>query len=278
VAVGVGVGVGFPGYPVGVGVGFHYPYHGYRYGYPWYPYGGYPYPYPYVYGQIYPYPYYDPYAGLKLQVTPRQTEVFVDGYFAGVVDNFDGTFQRLDLAPGEHDVELYLPGHRPVHQQLYLQPGRTSKVKLTMQPLGAGEPEPQRPVGQPPPQQPEQQQSAPPKRQGSAPSQRRPQGPGPAQQPPQTPPGNTVEVAPAAPVRDTDNGGLALRVQPGSATILVDGERWDGPEGTERLLLQLAPGRHVVEVQKDGYRRYTTEITVRPGETTTLNVALTKQQ
>jgi hypothetical protein len=29
-------------------------------------------------------------------------------------------------------------------------------------------------------------------------------------------------------------------------------------------------------VQKDDYRRYTTEITVRPGEATTLNVALTR--
>lgn len=263
VAVGVGVGVGYPG-PYHWGVGVHYPFYpGYRYGYPWYPYGGYPYPYPF-YAQVYPYPYYDPFAGLRLQVTPRETEVFVDGYFAGVVDNFDGTFQRLDLAPGEHTVELFLPGHQPVQQRLYLQPGKTSRVKLAMQPLAAGEPEPVRPAAQPLPP-PDPQQGAvrqPPPR----------KGPG--------PPPATIEVNPApvpATPRDADVGGLAIRVQPAGASIIIDGERWEGPEVDERLVMQLAPGKHVIEIQKDGYRRYTTEITVRAGETTAINVAMTKQ-
>jgi hypothetical protein len=255
--------VGYPG-PYHWGVGVHYPFYpGYRYGYPWYPYGGYPYPYPF-YAQVYPYPYYDPFAGLRLQVTPRETEVFVDGYFAGVVDNFDGTFQRLDLAPGEHTVELFLPGHQPVQQRLYLQPGKTSRVKLAMQPLAAGEPEPVRPAAQPLPP-PDPQQGAvrqPPPR----------KGPG--------PPPATIEVNPApvpATPRDADVGGLAIRVQPAGASIIIDGERWEGPEVDERLVMQLAPGKHVIEIQKDGYRRYTTEITVRAGETTAINVAMTKQ-
>jgi len=42
----------------------------------------------------------------------------------------------------------------------------------------------------------------------------------------------------------------------------------------ERLVLQLAEGRHRVEVRKDAYQPYTTEIAVRSGETTTLNVSL----
>jgi hypothetical protein len=36
-------------------------------------------------------------SSLQLQVTPRETEVFVDGYFAGRVDDFDGRFQRLPI-------------------------------------------------------------------------------------------------------------------------------------------------------------------------------------
>ena len=65
-------------------------------------------------------------------------------------------------------------------------------------------------------------------------------------------------------------------MQPGDATVLIDGERWEGAQGDERLVVELAAGRHVIDVQKDGYRRYTTEITVRAGETTTLNIALTR--
>src|SRR5579862_5110772 len=72
-----------------------------RFGYlpydPWYEFGyGYPAPY------YAPY-YYDPYryeaSSLRIEVKPKQAEVFVDGYRAGVVDDFDGVFQRLYLPP-----------------------------------------------------------------------------------------------------------------------------------------------------------------------------------
>jgi hypothetical protein len=82
---------------------------------------------------------------------------------------------------------------------------------------------------------------------------------------------------PARDARNAEYGTLTLRVQPGEADIQIDGERWDGPQGDERLVVQLSAGRHVIDVRKDGYREYTTEVTVRGGETATLNVALTRQ-
>ncbi|HET8648175.1 MAG TPA: PEGA domain-containing protein, partial [Vicinamibacteria bacterium] len=88
-------------------------------------------------------------ASARVQVTPKQTEVYVDGYLAGVADDFDGTFQRLHLRPGGHEITLYLDGHRPVIQRLYFTPGKTQKIKLAMVPLAPGEgpvarPEPRR--------------------------------------------------------------------------------------------------------------------------------------
>ena len=77
---------------------------------------------------------------------PRETEVFVDGYFAGVVDNFDGFSQKLKLEPGEHEVTLFLEGHRPLTRRMLFTAGQTIKVEHEMEPLGAGEPPPQRPV------------------------------------------------------------------------------------------------------------------------------------
>ncbi len=55
-----------------------------------------------------------PYArsSVRLQVKPTQTEVYVDGAYTGLVDNYDGLFQRLHLPPGEHEIELYLGGTR----------------------------------------------------------------------------------------------------------------------------------------------------------------------
>ena len=245
---------------VGVGVGSYYyrrPYYDpWYFGYPWY--AGY-YAYPQRYYR------YDLGASLRLQVSPRQTEVFVDGYYAGNVDEFDGVFQRLDIEPGEHEIELYLPGHRTVVQRVYLQPGKTSRIRLEMQPLGPGEPEPVKPSGT---------SAITPSRPGAGPGASRRPGPQPRDSRADDD-GGVVRTDPDVRTAN-DYGSLALRVQPGPATITIDGERWEGPEGNERLVVELPPGRHVIEVQKDGYRRYTTEITVSAGEATTLNVALTR--
>lgn len=224
----------------------------------WYPgfYGYYQYPYPpYYYGRR-------DSASLKLEVKPRETQVFVDGYYAGTVDDFDGIFQHLDLEPGEHDLQLYLPGYRLQQQRIYLQPNSTFRVRYTMVPLGPGDAEPQRPAPAAAPT------TAPAPPQG--PVTRGPQRPLPPRQPRPGPPPREAGT-PA-----TEYGTLALRVQPSDAEVLVDGEKWE-TSGDERLLVQLAAGVHHVEARKDGYRIYATDVTVRPGETATLNVALSKQ-
>ena len=221
------------------------------YGYPYY--GGYPYyaGYPYYYGGYYGI------SSLRVQVPQREAEVYIDGYYAGRVDNFDGTFQRLHLEPGEHDLELFLPGHRSFMQKIYTQPGSTFRVQHTMEPLGAGEAEPTRPVAPPRPTQ-----------RGDEPSERRNR---PTARGPQRPPPARERAG------ESDFGSIALRVQPGDATVTIDGERWDGAQDQDRLVVQLGAGTHTVEIHKDGYRTYITDITVRPGETTTLNVSLTSQ-
>ena len=106
-------------------VGGYY-YHPYFYD-PWFgPWGPW-YPAPYAYGY---YPYYGPpEADLRLLGKPNKAEVYVDGYFAGIVDEFDGFFQRLHVPPGQHEITLRLEGYRTVHQKLYLTPKNTVKLK-----------------------------------------------------------------------------------------------------------------------------------------------------
>ena len=210
---------------------------------PWFDpyYRWYPFPYGYAGG-------YAPAASLRLQVTPRQTEVFVDGYFAGTVDDFDGFLQRLHLEPGEHDIQLYLPGHRTIEQKIYLQHGGTFRVKHTMEPLASGAPEPARPAATALP---------PPGRLG-------PRG--------RTPDGRSPEGR--APDINSDFGALAIRVQPGDADVFIDGEEWDGPRDDERLVVQVSAGVHRLEVRKDGYRTYSADVTVRRGETEVVNIAM----
>ena len=71
---------------------------------------------------------------------------------------------------------------------------------------------------------------------------------------------------------------LAIRVQPSGADVTIDGERWQGPEGEERLLVQVSEGPHHVEIQKSGYRRFSTDVQARRGETVPLNVSLSAER
>jgi hypothetical protein len=194
-------------------------------------------------------------SAVRVQVEPRNTEVFVDNYLAGVVDEFDGTFQRLNVEPGQHEITLYLQGYRTVRQQLYLSPGGDFRIRHTMEPLAPGEAQEPRPQAPPPPEQ-------------TAP-QAQPRAP--------APPERGAERAHEA-VRTGGFGRLAVRVQPGGADVEIDGQVWQGPDGASSLVVNLTPGTHRVIVRKEGFDVFSTTVTVAPDETTELNVSLLRQE
>jgi hypothetical protein len=121
-------------YRPGLTVGFYAGY-GYPYGYPYY---RYPYGYSGYYGYGYgPYGYALPppgyvsmqpgvaYGGVRIQGAPPETQVFVDGYYVGIVDDFDGVFQHVNLEAGVHRIELRLDGQPPIQFDVNVQPGQT---------------------------------------------------------------------------------------------------------------------------------------------------------
>ena len=71
-------------------------------------------------------------------------------------------------------------------------------------------------------------------------------------------------------------GSLALHIQPASAEVTIDGARWTSSRAGE-FVIQLAVGLHRIEVVAPGYQRFSTEIQVREGGTTPLNVALSRE-
>lgn len=193
---------------------------------------------------------YEPGSDLRIQVTPRDAEVYLDGYLVGTVDDFDGMLQRLRVPYGEHDVEIYREGYRPVRQKMLFRPGETYRIKQGMEPVATGEQTQPRPV---PSERPREQRPDPRGRVSARPGER----------------------APDRPDRnDDDFGSLAIRVQPADAVVTIDGERWDRPEGDARLLVELSEGTHRIEVRKDGYKPYVSTVRVRRGDTVTVNVSL----
>jgi len=221
------------------------------------------------YPPLYPYPAYRygyGEADLRFKVNPKDASVYIDGYFAGKVEDYNGTFERLHVEPGQHEVTVYLEGYRSLHQRLYLSPNTTRKIEGMLEKLPPGEP--LEPAPQPMVQPDRQDPGA-----GRPPI----VGRG-ARRAPAPPPDDRGRQAPPPNVSGSSRfGTISVRVQPSGATVFVDGERWTGPANQdERLIVQVPEGRHHVEVERDGYERFVTEIDVRASDTKPVNVSLTR--
>jgi hypothetical protein len=192
-------------------------------------------------------PALDRHADLRVLVTPKDAGVYVDEYYMGIVDDFNGLFQRLPVRPGAHDIVLYLEGYRTVHRQLSLAAGATYKLHWNMEKLPAGE---------------------------------RSEAPGVGPPVPASPRGVAGPVAtqdarlPSVPAGVETFGAVAIRVQPAGAEVTIDSQPWGVASDRGALLVQIAEGRHHVEIQKNSYKAYSADIEVRRGETVPLNVSL----
>lgn len=118
-----------PGLYIATGYGYG-PYDYWGTGWGW-PYGGSYYPYGGVYANA-----ADIYTGfLRLKVRPREADVYIDGYFVGIVDDFDGFFQRVRLKEGPHTVELRHPGYEVLTLDVLIVPGEKVTFEGDLTPL-----------------------------------------------------------------------------------------------------------------------------------------------
>ena len=106
--------------------------------YTWYPpsyYGSY-------YGSGYDNGYYGGYSGgyfdvgeVRLSVSPRSGDVYVDGYYAGRVDDYDGVFQALKLESGPHHIQIVAPGYTTLDFDVRINPGQKITYRGDLRPL-----------------------------------------------------------------------------------------------------------------------------------------------
>ena len=90
----------------------------------------------YPFGTIPP-AYYDPapsavYGGLRIIDAPRDAQVFADGSYVGIVDDFDGASQHLNLEPGQHRIEIHPAGATPIAFDVAIEAGRTVTLRAEM--------------------------------------------------------------------------------------------------------------------------------------------------
>lgn len=132
-----------PGFGYGLGLLYYDPFNYGGYGYGGYPYYG---------GGYYGGGYYGGGGGyyggsggydqsygesgsVRLKIKPTDAQVYVDGYFVGVVDSFDGVFQKLTLEAGPHRVEIKADGFEPVSFDILVTPGETLTYKGDLKPI-----------------------------------------------------------------------------------------------------------------------------------------------
>ena len=217
-----------------VGGYFYDPFYG---PYPWWPASAYGWGYS---------PVFDYRSEVRILATPREAAVYVDGFYAGQVDDFDGTFQRLPLTPGGHKIELFMEGFRTVRRNLYLQPGSTLKMRETLLALAPGEKSEPPEVAPPVP--------PPPDGTYNQPSTRGPRG---------APPIVRHDGRPDPQGGDAEGfGTLVLHVQPREAEVSIDGQRWL-TSGDGEFEVQLPAGRHRIEVELQGFQRFSSDVEVR---------------
>jgi hypothetical protein len=121
-------------------------FYGGYYGRPFFGFGLYSYPYYYdpFYADSYysPYGYYGGYSryprsrygygevgSIRLQVEPDKARVYVDGYYTGIADDFDGLFQRLHISPGPHILTFRMEGYKTHRVKVYVPEYDTLKVR-----------------------------------------------------------------------------------------------------------------------------------------------------
>lgn len=73
-----------------------------------------------------------PVGGVQLDIDPRRGQVFVDGTYVGLVEEFSGYFHHLDLPAGPHDITVVAPGYEPLSFHVLVSPGATLTQRASL--------------------------------------------------------------------------------------------------------------------------------------------------
>jgi len=73
-----------------------------------------------------------PLGGVQLALEPRRAQVYVDGLYAGVVDDFAGYYRHLSLPAGNHRIEVFAPGYLPLIFDVTVIPDRTITYRQSL--------------------------------------------------------------------------------------------------------------------------------------------------
>ena len=296
----------YPGhYPYDRHYGSYPGYYGF-YGSSWYPYRfswwlgysgwyGWPdYPY-YVWPHTYPYGYYGPYGygepvyygsrerasmgALDLDLKPGDTQIWLNGQYIGVADNFDGWPQYLWLEEGDYHFVFFYEGRRTIAREYHVYPGVVLDVEDRLE---RGESTPPQELFPPPTERRDAriQENEAKRRQAAAESADwRERSEAIRRQQAEAAEGGAEMEPGMAPGAAEDFGSLALTIEPPDASVYLDGRFLGTAEDLVRLRrgLTVDAGEHQLSVVRPGYAPQDQDFEVAPGEEVRLTVRLDRQ-
>ncbi len=221
---------------------FHAPYYPYvslhAYAPVWYPWWGPVYP---AYGGYAAFGYAD------TDVSPEEAEVYVDGEYAGIADDYDGFPDYLALDPGRHTLTFRLEGHRSLSRTIKVPRGAVLRLRFSL-PRGSGD---EAGAGRVAPES----------------------------VTPEPPTGGPEDPDDEGPAGEAEPGLLELRVSPAAASVYLDGDFY----GTGRTLaglhgpLRTPAGRRRIQIVMPGFAPATREVDLAPGEVVRLSIELQRE-
>ncbi len=184
---------------------------------------------------------------LDLDVRPDRAEVYVDGNFVDIADQYDGYPSYLWLEQGTYELAFYLEGYETVYLRYTIYPGVTIDVDVHLREGPSTRPEP--PLG------------ASPGASGAYGAERDPGLPGAG-----LPGGNDV-------------GRIAVAATPADAAVYLDGHFVGTAEEIAQLTagLIVEPGDHLIEVIRPGYEARRLPVSVAVGEQIVLKLDLERR-
>lgn len=230
----------------------HYHYRGY---YPWY----WPW-WPSVYIESDRYSADDGWGAIDLDVSPERAEIYLDGQYIGIADEYDGFPSYLWLEKGTYDLAIYYEGYETIFRQVSIYPGIVIDVEDRMRSGESIHPDDYGPTSTV-------------RRDARIERNREKEEAARAAE------ARAEEVwsedSPVAGASDKV-GRLYISVLPSDAAVYLDGHFLGtaGEIGQLSAGMVVQPGDHVIELVRPGFETYRKEIVVPPGERTTIELEL----
>ena len=69
---------------------------------------------------------------LRIKAKPATAKIYIDGTLVGIVDDFDGLTNHLEIEAGAHEMEIRADGYATLIKDINVKSGQTTTERLSL--------------------------------------------------------------------------------------------------------------------------------------------------